>query len=225
MLDERLSLAASLYTPCDLGADIGTDHALLPCHLLRAGTCRRMILADISEKALSHARAQVARQHLEGRAHLVLADGLDALDEPCGCVSIMGMGGESIACMLSRGATKLQGASLVLSAHTDLPLVRQSVQASGYHFVREELCRAAGRFYVVWKAEPGPTEYTPRELRLGPLLMEGNSSLLGDYLRWRCAVMEDKLRGLRTASHQDECAMEEIASDLAVCRRKLEALS
>ena len=224
MLDERLSLAAALYTPCDLGADIGTDHALLPCHLLRSGTCRRMILADISEKALSHARAQVARQHLEASARLVLADGLDALDEPCGCVSMMGMGGESIARMLSRGANRLHGASLVLSAHTDLPLVRQSVQASGYNFVREELCRAAGRFYVVWKAEPGPAEYTPRELRLGPLLMEGHSPLLGKYLRWRCAVMEDKLRGLRVASRQDECAIAEIESDLAVCRRKLEAL-
>ena len=212
MLDERLSLAAALYTPCDLGADIGTDHALLPCHLLRSGTCRRMILADISEKALSHARAQVAQQHLEASARLVLANGLDALDEPCGCVSMMGMGGESIARMLSRGANRLHGASLVLSAHTDLPLVRQSVQASGYHFVREELCRAAGRFYVVWKAEPGPAEYTPRE------------PLLGEYLRWRCAVMEDKLRGLRVASRQDECAIAEIESDLAVCRRKLEAL-
>ena len=224
MLDERLSLAASLYTPCDLGADIGTDHALLPCHLLRAGTCRRMILADISEKALSHARAQVARQHLESRAHLVQADGLDALDEPCGCVSIMGMGGESIARMLSRGAARLLGAALVLSAHTDLPLVRSSVQDAGYHFVREELCRAAGRFYVVWKAEPGWATLTPQDLRLGPLLMESNSSLLGDYLRWRCAVMEDKLRGLRSASRRDECAMDEIEADLAVCRRRLEAL-
>ena len=224
MLDERLSLAAALYTPSDLGADIGTDHALLPCHLLREGTCRRMILADISEKALSHARAQVARQRLESRARLMLADGLDALDEPCGCVSIMGMGGESIARMLARGAARLQGAALVLSAHTDLPLVRSSVQDAGYHFVREELCRAAGRVYVVWKAEPGWATLTPQELRLGPLLMEGSSPLLGDYLRWRCAVMEDKLRGLRSASRQNECVMDEIEADLAVCRRKLEAL-
>ena len=62
MLDERLSLAASLYDPCDLGADIGTDHGLLPCHLLRSGICRRMILADVSENALSRARAQCLGQ-------------------------------------------------------------------------------------------------------------------------------------------------------------------
>ena len=56
MLDERLSLAAALYEPCEWGADIGTDHAFLPCHLLRTGTCRHMIAADVSEKALARAR-------------------------------------------------------------------------------------------------------------------------------------------------------------------------
>ena len=52
MLDERLSLAAQLYEPCALGADIGTDHALLPCYLLTHNICQEMILADVSPKAL-----------------------------------------------------------------------------------------------------------------------------------------------------------------------------
>ena len=55
MLDERLSLAAQLYEPCALGADIGTDHALLPCYLLTHNICQEMILADVSPKALLHA--------------------------------------------------------------------------------------------------------------------------------------------------------------------------
>ena len=77
----------------------------------------------------------------------------------------------------------------------------------------------------MWKAEPGPAAYTPQQLRLGPLMMDDAAPLLAGYLRWRCDVLEDKLRGLRAASRQDDSALQEIASDLAVCRRKLEALS
>ena len=127
MLDERLSLAAALYEPCEWGADIGTDHAYLPCHLLRTGVCQHMIAADVSAKALDKARQNLTRQRLIQRAEVILADGLDAIDRPCGCVSMMGMGGELMANLLRKGQQRLQGAVLVLSAHTEQHLVRQAV--------------------------------------------------------------------------------------------------
>lgn len=222
MLDERLSLAASLYKPCALGADIGTDHGLLPCHLLRQGICQRMIFADVSAKALVHAREQVEHQRLGDRARLICADGLDALTEPCGCVSVMGMGGETIAGILTRGKDKLQGAVLVLSAHTDLHLVRQTVQEIGYHIVREELCRAAGRFYVVWRAEPGASAMSAEDIRFGPLLMQHMSPMLQAYITWRVAVLNDRLNGLLSAREPDHAAIDAIQADLAYYRRKLE---
>ena len=222
MLDERLSLAASLYEPCALGADIGTDHGLLPCHLLRQGICQRMIFADVSAKALAHAREQVEHQRLGDRAKLICADGLYALTEPCGCVSVMGMGGETIAGILTRGRDKLQGAVLVLSAHTDLHLVRQAVQEINYHIVREELCRAAGRFYVVWRAEPGAVAMSAEDIRFGPLLMQHMSPMLRAYITWRVAVLSDRLNGLLSAREPDRAAIDAIHADLAYYRRKLE---
>ena len=59
MLDERLSLAAQLYEPCALGADIGTDHALLPCYLLTHNICQEMILADVSFSTRKKASAAI----------------------------------------------------------------------------------------------------------------------------------------------------------------------
>ena len=47
-LDARLSLAYDLYDPCELAADIGTDHAHLPAALLQRGRCQHMILTDLS---------------------------------------------------------------------------------------------------------------------------------------------------------------------------------
>ena len=166
MLDERLSLVAAMYEPCQWGADIGTDHAYLPRYLLKAGICQQMIAADVSEGALANARATLTRARLLDRAVLTLADGLEAVDRPCGCVSLTGMGGDTMADILRRGAERLQGAVLVLSAHTELALVRQAVQDVGYHFVREELCRAAGRFYICWRAEPGAEMLSEEALSL-----------------------------------------------------------
>ena len=223
MLDERLTLAAALYPACELGADIGTDHGYLPCHLLETGVCRRMILADVSPKALRRAEAEVVRRGLRERARLVCADGLDALTERCDCVSIMGMGGETLAGILLRGRDRLQGAALVLSAHTELPLVRRAVLELNYHLTRETLCRAGGRFYVFWRAEPGPAPMTEEEIRHGSLLYQNNTPLLREYLAWRRDVAQAKLAGLQIAAVPNAEALAQAEQDVDFYRRKLEA--
>ena len=78
-LDARLSLVYDLYDPCDLAADIGTDHARLPAALLQRGRCCRMILTDISPDALENARREIIRCGLSGKADLRLGDGLSPL--------------------------------------------------------------------------------------------------------------------------------------------------
>ena len=214
ILDERLSLAASLYEPCELGADIGTDHGLLPCHLLETGVCQRMILADVSPKALRHAEELVHALHLQDRALLTCTDGLDALTEPCGCVSVMGMGGGTIADILRRGRDRLHGAALVLSAHTEQPLVREAVRDIGYHLTREALCKAAGRFYVFWRAEPGAQAMSDEDIRYGSLLWLEDTPLLREYLRHRIQFIRSKLEGLLSAAAPDHAAIAEAQRDL-----------
>lgn len=225
MLDERLSLAAELYEPCEWGADIGTDHAFLPCHLLRAGICQYMIAADVSEKALARARMNLTRQKLIDHADVILADGLNAVTRKCGCVSVMGMGGELMARILRDGQDKLQGAVLVLGAHTELHLVREAIRDIGYHIVQERLCKAAGRFYVFWRAEAGPADMSASEMRYGRLLWDGDHALLREYAAWRCRVHQDKERGLLAATVRDKAAISEVQADIAWYTTKLEELT
>lgn len=196
MLDHRLSLAAYLYTKSRLGCDIGSDHGLLPCYLLRRGVCERMIISDISEKALMHAANQVRHQHLEDRVQLVCADGLDAVTEPCDCISITGVGGETAAQILLRGQEKLQGADLVLSVHTDPFLTRKAIEQIGYCMVEERLAFERGRYYIVWKCHPGTMHQSEDEILYGSLLYQTPSSLLKDYLWFRLQVLQKKRDGL-----------------------------
>lgn len=200
MLDARLSLVYDLYPACSLAADIGTDHGYLPCALLETGKVSSMILTDISSSALSHAAAETARRMLSDRVTLLTGDGLMPIDRTCEAISITGMGGRTIHQILLNGKDKLQGATLILSAHTDLPLLRKSLVEIGYTITAEEVCKAASRFYLVFRAVPGQSEMTDREMRLGSLLFSSASPCLSDYLLHRRKVLERKLKGLLTTT-------------------------
>ncbi len=219
-LDPRLSLALSLYEDCDLAADIGTDHARLPIALLHAGRCRRMILTDLSPDALQNARDNIARAGLTARVDFRLGDGLRVLQEPCGMISVLGMGGRTIQRILTQGVSALRGASLLLSAHTDLHLVRQAVMDVGYRLLSETPCLDAGRYYLLLKAVPGGETLTPRQLRLGKALFDSDAPLLAPYLAHRREVLEAKLRGLRRASNLNDAFLRELEEDIRFLREK-----
>lgn len=222
MLDPRLQLAAAMYEPCDLGADIGTDHAYLPRFLLQRDVCRQMILTDISPHALQHARETVEEAGLEDRTTLVLADGLSPLQKnPCGCISIMGMGGETLAGILRGGVDCLNGAVLVLSAHTDLPTVRAAIRDIHYHPTREEVAYASGRPYLLWRCEPGEVSWTETDLRLGTLLLTNSLPEARQYLKKQVEVLRHKCQGLLSASTPNHELIAQIQADIALLTQVL----
>ena len=214
ILDPRLSLAFDLYDPCELAADIGTDHAHLPAALLQRGRCQHMVLTDISESALENARMEMIRLRLMDRVSLRLGDGLAPLSESCGMISVMGMGGRTIRDILLSGRAKLQGASLLLSAHTDWHLIRTAVREIGYHLDREEPCFAAGRYYLILRARPGAQSMTEQQIRLGGPLFSSDSPVLLPFLKRRREVLAERLRGLETASEPDQSGIVTVREDL-----------
>ena len=213
-LDPRLSLAFDLYDPCALAADIGTDHAHLPAALLQRGRCQHMILTDISPGALENARMEIVRLRLSDRVSLRLGNGLEPLTEKCGMISVMGMGGRTIRDILLSGQSRLQGASLLLSAHTDWHLIRSAVLSVGYHLEREEPCFAGGRYYLILVARPGEGVMSEQEIRIGGPLFHSSSPVLVPFLKRRMEVLSERVRGLCCASEPDEPQIALLKEDL-----------
>ncbi len=184
-LDDRLSRAAAMFPACAYGADIGADHGRLSCFLLETGKCARMGITDISAPSLQKARDLITLKGLGDRADFCVGDGLSALPHPADAIAILGMGGNTVSNILLKGGGKLEGAVLVLSAQTEIPLLRRTLSALHYRIEDEQIAFSANRYYVLLRAAPGDEELSDRQLFLGPRLMEKNADSYEAYLAWR----------------------------------------
>ncbi len=189
LLDDRLEAALCMAQPCRICADIGADHGKLSAALLCRGLCQHVLVSDISDKALDKSRVLLGGLNLEEQVTFSVADGLDGvrlMKEPPDTCFILGMGGETMAHILEDGQQLLQGASLILSPQTDIPLVRATLVSIGYRIRREQIIPCGKRHYVLMRAEPalpGERPYTPEELILGPVLMKERPAAWEAYLR------------------------------------------
>ena len=184
LLDARLRCAADLVPRCSVAADIGADHGRLACYLLSNNICDKMIVSDISADSLSKSRRLLKLHGLDRRAKMVVADGLDAINEPVDAVVIAGMGGRTIAAIL-RNYHKIGDARLIVSAHTEMHLLRQKLYEYGFCFESETVVRANGRFYTVLLSRRGRAEYSLRQLYTG---IELRGECVTEYLQWRYDV-------------------------------------
>lgn len=145
-LSKRLQTIADFVRLNGFVADIGTDHALLPCYLEQQG-CVRVMASDVNAKPLEAARRTAALYNIEG-VEFVLSDGLDNIP-PCDDVIIAGMGGELIADILSRCHFKNSNTRFILQPMTKPELLRSWLYENGYYIDCEKSAADNGKIYSI----------------------------------------------------------------------------
>ncbi len=177
ILTPRLALAAELVPQGARLADIGTDHGKLPIWLLLSGRLHTAVGSDIRPGPLAHAERNA---HEHGvTLPLRLAPGLSGIaPDECDTITIAGMGGETIADILSNAPwTQLGTHLLILQPMTMLPVLRQWLAAHGFRTETERLCQEGKKFYLVLSVRGGGPARTlsplealaPAGLRSDPL--------------------------------------------------------
>ncbi len=150
-LSPRLLAAADLARSGARIADIGTDHAYLPAHLVMSRRVVSAIAADIGIGPLENAKATVQKLSLQDSIDLRLSDGLSAItpdevDDICIC----GMGGELIAQIIDAADwTKDSSKHLILQPMSAVDDLRVYLSDNGFQIKSESLVRDAGRIYCV----------------------------------------------------------------------------
>ncbi len=185
-------------------ADVGCDHGRLGISLLAEGRTLKVIGMDLREGPLSRARENAARSGLKGdRFETRLSDGLDALKPGDADVIVMaGIGGVLMCRLLARGiGVAKKAARLVLSPQSHIESVRELLDAEGFVFIDERMCREGGKYYTVMSVrhesvEPFGVMYrtshtlSDEELFFGPVLIKKGEPLFYDYVR----EMRDKAK-------------------------------
>lgn len=164
-LGKRLLLIAENIPAGSRVADVGTDHAVLPIHLVKTGITDRVIASDIAKKPLEKAAENVKRAGLSGVIELRLSDGLKGVSpDEVDTVVIAGMGGELIADILEAAPwLRNKQYRLILQPMTKAEKLRRYLREQQYEFLGEQAVYDAGRYFTVMVLHtlPCKAEYPP----------------------------------------------------------------
>ena len=135
-------------------ADIGTDHAYLPCALVLEGRSPRVYASDINRRPLSRAEKTIELYGLSDKVEAILSDGLSALKgRGITDVVIAGMGGELISSILCQEDwAKTPELSFVLQPMTRHEHLRSALYGMGYQLEEERAVTDGDRIYTVMRA-------------------------------------------------------------------------
>ncbi|MCM1381009.1 MAG: tRNA (adenine(22)-N(1))-methyltransferase TrmK, partial [Muribaculaceae bacterium] len=149
MLDKRLKLCADTVKGKRV-CDVGTDHAYLIAELLSSGKCETAVAADVNEKPLAAARANLERAGVLDRAEIILSDGLKNVPQKgITDIVIAGMGGELIAKILSE-CNWLDGVNLILQPMTKSGYLMRFLWENGFEILkRQAVCEGKFCYTVI----------------------------------------------------------------------------
>jgi tRNA (adenine22-N1)-methyltransferase len=204
-LSPRLAAVADQVLESTVLADVGTDHAQLPAWLLAQGRIETALALDVNEGPLRRAR-QVAAA-FPGGLYVRKSDGLTAVKPgEVGCVSIAGMGGQTVADILRRGAAVWTAAERVIIQPQGMGAkARLALLAGGWGCVQACLVADRRQLYVVesWECAPNEPAWTVEDLRWGRIIRAEPDPLFCTWLQREMDDIDQGLQRLDAAGQSD----------------------
>ncbi|WP_431793979.1 tRNA (adenine(22)-N(1))-methyltransferase [Bacillus altitudinis] len=156
-LSKRLKKVADFLPKEAVFADIGSDHAYLPCYAILHHKALKAIAGEITDGPLQSAKQQVHRLELDEQILVRKGNGLEVIEKgEVNAVTIAGMGGALIASILNEGKHKLTGQErLILQPNIHAHHIRLWLYQEGYELLDEVILEEDGKIYEIIIAETG----------------------------------------------------------------------
>ncbi len=153
-LSPRLAATASLVVGGGNIADIGTDHAYLPAHLILINKIPSAIAADIRRSPLENARDTSIRYKIENKLDMRLSDGLKEIKpEEVDEIVFAGMGGTLIAEKLRECPWAKDGRHhFIFQPQSRANDLREFLFSNGFTINKELAVCEGSRYYIALDA-------------------------------------------------------------------------
>jgi len=212
-LSERLCAVARGLPKNGVICDVGSDHGALPLFLLREGLCSRVIVTDLNEAPLFRAKIALEKAGLSERSEFVLTDGIaDILPMHPNAFVIAGMGGDTIAGILSRGLSGLEkGTVFALQPMTKEERLRAFLYENGFFIEDEIAVLENGKVFLVLfvRYDAVLRNHDVVMDHFGEYLLNKDDEQSRAYIAKVIGKMKKRLNGLRCNSERnnDEIAL------------------
>ncbi len=184
-LSKRLTRVTSYVPKGSILADIGSDHAYLPCYAVKEGIVEKAIAGEVVEGPFQSALNQVRESKLEDSISVRKGNGLEVISSgEVTAITICGMGGSLITSILENGKSKLSGReTLILQPNIGSQFIRKWLIAEGWELIAEEILEEDEKIYEILVAEKGEPlnsyqgmPFEAAEL-MGPFLLKEKNSI------------------------------------------------
>ncbi|WP_106497125.1 tRNA (adenine(22)-N(1))-methyltransferase [Lentibacillus sp. Marseille-P4043] len=221
-LSNRLKKVA-LFLPKGANfADIGSDHAYLPCYVCRQDRVAKAIAGEVNVGPFNSAKTTVQAYQLSDKIDVRLGDGLQVIEKgEVKQIVIAGMGGPLIQSILENGKDKLQHVEQIIAQpNVDARGVRKWLMAHNFQLTDEELVEENGHFYEIINATKRHdnsllNRWTEKELLFGPFLLAKQTSDF--YRKWQHEMekMTRVINQMKQATIRDEKKITEFERELS----------
>ncbi|WP_413362775.1 tRNA (adenine(22)-N(1))-methyltransferase [Lysinibacillus sp. 3P01SB] len=201
-LSKRLEAVASFVPTGAVLADIGSDHAYLPCYLVHKEVISRAIAGEVVKGPYESAVRQVRTEGLTENITVRLADGLAAVhpNDKVDTVTIAGMGGPLIVSILEKHPEALENVTrLVLQPNIHAKVIREWALQNGWAILNEEILEEDGKVYEILVLQRGEETLTEAEILLGKQLIAAKSEVFIEKWTKEIANWERVLQSIEKA--------------------------
>jgi len=179
-LSKRLEAVASFVPTGAVVADIGSDHAYLPCYLVHNGVVKKAIAGEVVKGPFESAIRQVKLEGLEKNITVRLADGLKAIEEQdkVDTITIAGMGGPLIVSILEKVPEALNTVTrLILQPNIHAKVIREWAIRNHWAILDEVILKEDEKIYEILVLQRGEMQLSEQEILLGNHLLNKKSDI------------------------------------------------